>query len=162
MSDRGQEATIAALHHSIEQHLPVSLTAPDSRSFLALATSAADLRARLSNLHVANVTEVTELDGRIENTDLSGSAGTPVVLEQRYGGSTTHANLDLGGGSLGSNGHNCIYGGAQADATTMNYDLTAKYNWWGSPQGPAPGRTLAINGTITSSPALTAAPPPVC
>ncbi|MDX6667552.1 MAG: hypothetical protein QOK04_932 [Solirubrobacteraceae bacterium] len=117
---------------------------------------------QLSNLHVANVTEVTELDGRIENTDLSGSAGTPLVLEQRYGGSTTRANFDLGGGSLGSNGHNCIYGGAQTDATTMSYDLSAKYNWWGSPQGPAPGRTLAINGTITSSPALTAAPPPVC
>ena len=55
-----------------------------------------------------------------------------------------------------------IYGGAQADVTTMNYDLTAKYNWWGNPVGPAPGRTLAVNGTITSSPALTAAPPAVC
>ena len=111
---------------------------------------------QLSNLRVASATQVSELDGRIENTDLSQSGGTPVILDNRYGTLYTgHANLDLGGGGLGSAGHNCIFGGGQADVTTLNYNLDAKYDWWGDPNGPAPGRTLATGATIAYNPALT-------
>jgi hypothetical protein len=111
---------------------------------------------QLSNLRVANVTAVQELDGKIEKSDLSQSAGTPVILDNRFGAlHTGNTRLDLGGGALGSTGQNCIFGGAQADATTLNYDLAAKHDWWGSPNGPAPGRTLATGGTISYEPVLT-------
>jgi hypothetical protein len=111
---------------------------------------------QLSNLRIANVTAVQQLDGKMEKTDLSQSAGTPVILDNRFGAlHGTAANLDLGGGNLGSAGQNCIYGGAQTDASTLNYDLAAKHDWWGNPNGPAPGRTLATGGTIAYNPVLT-------
>jgi hypothetical protein len=109
---------------------------------------------KLSNLRVANVTPVTELDGRIERTDLSQSAGTPVILEGLDTSNNTGARLDLGGGGLGSQGHNCIYGGAQTDVTTVNSNLTAKHDWWGNPDGPGTGRTIAIGATIAYQPPL--------
>ncbi len=111
---------------------------------------------QLSNLRVKNATVVQHLNGKIQDADLSSqSAGTPVVLENPYDVDTAGTHIDLGGGSLGSKGHNCIYGGAQTDATTQNYSLDAKQDWWGSPNGPAPGRTLAIGGTIAYNPVLT-------
>jgi hypothetical protein len=109
---------------------------------------------KLSNLRVANVTPITELNGRVERTDLSQSEGTPVILEGLDTSKTTGARLDFGGGSLGSQGHNCIYGGAQTDVTTVNYDLTAEHDWWGNPNGPGTGRALAIGGTIAYQPPL--------
>jgi hypothetical protein len=110
---------------------------------------------QISNLRVANATPISQLDGKIEQTDLSRSAGTNVILENLDTAGGTHAALDLGGGSLGSTGHNCIYGAAQTDATTLNYNLVAKRDWWGNPTGPAPGRTLATGGTIAVDPVLT-------
>jgi hypothetical protein len=114
---------------------------------------------RLSNLRVENVTGVQQLDGKIQDTNLSQSLGTPVILANPYSalhtGETT--NLDLGGGALGSTGHNCIYGGKQTDAYTVNYHLDAENDWWGQPNGPRPGQTAAVGGTITDTPALTEA-----
>jgi hypothetical protein len=109
---------------------------------------------RVSNLRVANATAVTELDGRIEHSDLSQSAGTNVFLENLDTSGATHAHLDLGGGSLSSPGHNCIFSGREADVITVNYDLEAEHDWWGSPRGPGPGSTLAAGGVINSDPPL--------
>jgi hypothetical protein len=110
----------------------------------------------LSNLRVESATGIQQLDGKIENTDLSTSAGTPVILANlagpQYKASTT---VDLGGGRLGSTGHNCIDGGLLLDVLDANYDLAAEHDWWGQPSGPAFGRTLAVAATITSAPALT-------
>jgi hypothetical protein len=112
---------------------------------------------RLSNLRVANVTPISELDGRVEHSDLSHSTGTPVILEGLDLSHTTRANLDLGGGGLGSQGKNCIYGGVLTDVTTLNYNLAAGHDWWGSPSGPGLGHTLALGGTISYGPPLTTA-----
>ncbi len=109
---------------------------------------------QISNLRVATATPVGELDGKIEHTDLSRSAGTNVTLEDLDTTGGTHAALDLGGGSLGSQGHNCIYGAGQADVTTVHYSLDARHDWWGAADGPGPGTTAAAGGTIASDPAL--------
>jgi hypothetical protein len=114
---------------------------------------------QISNLRVATASPVAELDGRIERSDLSQSAGTNVTLEDLDTTGGTHAALDLGGGSLGSQGHNCIYGAGQADVTTVNYSLEAMRDWWGAADGPGPGRTAAAGGTIASNPSL---PTPDC
>jgi hypothetical protein len=112
---------------------------------------------RISNLRVASATAVTELDGRIEHSDLSQSAGTNVFLENLDTSGTTHAHLDFGGGGLSSPGHNCFFGGRQADVSTVNYDLAAKHDWWGNPQGPGPANALAAGGTINYDPPLSRA-----
>jgi hypothetical protein len=112
---------------------------------------------KLSNLRVVNATPISKLDGRVEDTDLSESAGTPVILEGLDTSGGTHPRLDLGGGSLGSRGHNCIFGGAQTDVEAVNYDLWAGHDWWGTPGGPAPGRTIAAGSTIFDRAPLTTA-----
>jgi hypothetical protein len=109
---------------------------------------------QVSNLRVANVTPVSRLDGKIEHTDLSRSPGTDLILEGLDTTGGTLAALDLGGGSRGSQGHNCIYGGGQADVTALNYNLDAKQDWWGTPNGPGPGTALAAGGTIAYDPPL--------
>ncbi len=110
---------------------------------------------QLSNLRVDSASEVQQLNGRIENTDLSRSAGSSVILQNPYDVSTVGTNLDLGGGGLASTGHNCIYDGAQTDVTALGYSLQAQHNWWGDPAGPPAGSTPAVNGTITDNPVLT-------
>ena len=109
---------------------------------------------QLSNLRVGNVTPISELDGKIEHTDLSQSPGTLVMLEDLDTSNSTRARLDLGGGALGSQGHNCIFGGGQADVSTIGYDLSARHDWWGAPGGPAAGRTVAVRGGVAYQPPL--------
>lgn len=105
---------------------------------------------KLANLRVAAVTPIDVLDGRVEDTDLSDSDGTPVILENLDTSGATNAQLDLGGGSLGSHGHNCIHGGGQADVLDVRHALAAAHNWWGTPGGPAPGRAVAVGAAIAS------------
>jgi hypothetical protein len=107
-----------------------------------------------SNLRVANATPVSQLYGKIEHTELSGSAGTNVILENLSTTGGTDAALDLGGGPLGSQGHNCIYGAGQAEVATVKYNLDAKQDWWGSSNGPGPGANLSAGGAIDYAPPL--------
>ena len=109
---------------------------------------------KLSNIRIVNVTPIDQLDARAEHTDLSMSDGTPLVVEDLETNGTTHARLDLGGGPLGSPGHNCIFGGTQGDVIAGRYDLDALYDWWGTPGGPSPGRVVAAGSTVNSSSAL--------
>jgi hypothetical protein len=110
-----------------------------------------------SNLRVENVTPVRHLDGKIENTDLSESPGSPVILRNLVTGGNTAAVLDLGGGGLGSHGHNCILGGDPNDVSTVRYDLAARHDWWGAPGGPSPANAVAIGATINSNSPLASA-----
>jgi hypothetical protein len=114
-----------------------------------------------SNLRVANVTPVKHLDVMVERTDLGGSAKVPVLLEDLDTSKATTARLDLGGGALGSVGHNCIYGGLELDLETIRYDLSARHLWWGRPGGPKPGRVAAVDATVDSAKPL-AHPPAAC
>lgn len=112
---------------------------------------------RSHNLRVENLTGLTSLAGTVQDTNLGGSSGTNAAFDQPSG-TTTNAALDLGGGSLGSSGGNCIAGGAVADAETTGYNVFAEHNWWGAPTGPAPGSVVAVNGTIQTTPFLTRKP----
>jgi hypothetical protein len=101
---------------------------------------------------------------RIEDSDVSDSHGGPGVGLANLAfldlGDTANSRIDLGGGPLGSHGGNCIAEGALA-ANVVGYDVSAESNWWGTPGGPAPGRTLVTGGTLDSDPSLSA-PPPSC
>jgi hypothetical protein len=112
---------------------------------------------KVSNIRVANVTPVDDLAVRVEHTDLSQSAGTPIFLENADTSGATHASLDLGGGALNSPGHNCIFGGSQGDVVATRYDLDARHDWWGTPGGPPPGRVTATGSAVNSTPALATA-----
>lgn len=118
---------------------------------------------RVSNVRVANVSPITRLDVRVERTDLAYSGGADVFLEGLDTSGGTHARLDLGGGGLGSDGHNCILGGGQGDITGTGFALSAAQAWWGTAGGPAPGRVLVVNGGVATDAALASAdcgPPP--
>ena len=103
--------------------------------------------SRYYNLWMNNVTALTELDVRVEDSDLSTSqSGVAVAFDQQSTGSTGSALIDLGGGALGSKGRNCIFGGAIADLETKGYAVTAENDWWGSASGPDPAKVLATAG----------------
>ena len=110
-----------------------------------------------SNLRVENVTPIRHLDGKIENTDLSESPGSPVILRNLVTTGSTAAVLDLGGGGLGSRGHNCILGGEPNDVSTVRYDLAAGTTGGEVPGGPSPANALALGATINSSSPLAGA-----
>ena len=103
--------------------------------------------SRFYNLWMNNVTPLTELDVRVEDSDLSASqSGVAVAFDQQPTGSTDSAVIDLGGGALGSKGRNCIFGGAIYDLETKGYAVTAENNWWGSATGPDPAKVVATAG----------------
>jgi hypothetical protein len=109
-------------------------------------------RSRISgskyyNLWMNDVTALTQLEVRVEDTDLSTSlSGVAVAFDQQPTGSTGSYAIDLGGGALGSKGRNCIFGGAIYDLETTGYAVTAQNNWWGTPSGPMPGKVVAMAG----------------
>ena len=114
-----------------------------------------------ANLRVANVSGLDRLTAKVERTDL-GDAGNansnPANLLVQELGSTGSATIDLGGGPLGSEGGNCLDGGNLA-ALLFGYDVSARRTWWGTPGGPAPGRTAAVGSTLDTGAPLDVAPP---
>ena len=96
-----------------------------------------------------NVTPLTNLEVRVEDSDLSTTlSGVALAFDQQPTASTGSYVIDLGGGALGSNGRNCIFGGAIYDLETNGYNVAAEQNWWGSPSGPAPGKVVATGGSV--------------
>lgn len=116
--------------------------------------------SRYYNLWFDEVTPLTQLQVRVEDTDLSTSlSGVAVAFDQQATGGTGSYAIDLGGGALGSKGRNCIFGGAIADLETQGFHVSAENDWWGSPSGPAPGKVIATNGgSIDAADWLTHAP----
>ena len=103
--------------------------------------------SRYYNLWMNDVTPLTQLQVRVEDSDLSTSlSGVAVAFDQQPTGGTGSYAIDLGGGTLGSKGRNCIFGGAIYDLETMGYNVTAENDWWGTPSGPVPGKVVASNG----------------
>jgi hypothetical protein len=115
------------------------------------------------NVWVQNATVLNDLSVRFEGTDLSEAGDTAIAIDQRTGVALLAA-LDLGGGVLGSPGGNCLSGGTKHDAETMRFTVAARGNWWGTPGGPAAGRTAATPPLLSSIDAGSplAAPPPAC
>ena len=114
-------------------------------------------RSRISgskyyNLWMNNVTPLTELLIRVEDSDLSTSlSGVAVAFDQQTTALTGNYSIDLGGGALGSKGRNCIFGGAIYDLETKGYNVTAENNWWGSPSGPVPGEIVAVGASVDTA-----------
>jgi hypothetical protein len=103
--------------------------------------------SRYYNLWMNDVTPLTQLQVRVEDSDLSTSlSGVAVAFDQQPTGGTGSYAIDLGGGALGSKGRNCIFGGAIYDLETMGYNVTAENDWWGTPSGPVPGKVVATDG----------------
>jgi hypothetical protein len=67
----------------------------------------------------------------IENSDLSGSNQYGFAVEDQGAGHS--GTFDLGGGKLGSKGHNRIADWQLGAIKTQANDVSAKNNWWGTP-----------------------------
>jgi hypothetical protein len=81
---------------------------------------------------------------------LLGTVGFPAFADGTY-------SIDIGGGNLGSIGHNSISGNGTfdvRDATTTAGTISAENNWWGTAT-PAAGQ---FSGTIDYTPSLTSDP----
>jgi len=108
------------------------------------------------NLWINDLTPLTSLRVRVQDSDLSvSSSGVAVAFDQQPTGATASAAIDLGGGALGSDGRNCIFGSAIYDLEATQYNVAAENNWWGSARGPLPGKVVeTVSGykIDTSSP----------
>jgi hypothetical protein len=114
------------------------------------------------NLWFNGVTPLTDLSVSVQNSNLSVSqSGVAVAFDQQQPGSTKNYAIDLGGGSLGSNGKNCIFGGLIYNLEATNYNVSAQNNWWGQASGPLAGSVHETNPgfTIDTSSFLKKAPP---
>jgi hypothetical protein len=99
--------------------------------------------SRFYNLWVNDVTPLDNLKVRVQDSDLStSSSGVAVAFDQQPTGATASALIDLGGGALGSDGRNCIFGGAIYDLEATRYNISAENNWWGTAKGPQPGKVV--------------------
>lgn len=117
--------------------------------------------SRYYNLWMNDVTPLTELLVRVEDTDLSTSlSGVAVAFDQQPTGGTGSYVIDLGGGALGSKGRNCI--GAIYDLETKGYNVTAEHDWWGTPSGPVPGKVVATAGGSVDDTNWLTQPPSAC
>lgn len=111
------------------------------------------------NLVVGIITPLRELRLKVENSDLSIAGDTAAAFKLIDLGSVETAQLDLGGGALGSRGGNCIQRGAIFDALTAGFQPLLQGNWWGQATGPAPDRlSVSANGHLDVSNPLTTAP----
>jgi len=115
----------------------------------------------LSNLRIANVTPITQLDGLIANSNLAHSYGSPLVFEGLDPGGT-HGVLDFGGGPLHSPGNNCFFGGQPLTGELVGYTVSAKHDWWGQAGGPTAAQLLRVNDDLITSDPLAKAPAGTC
>jgi hypothetical protein len=118
--------------------------------------------SRYYNLWLNDLTPLTNLRVRVQDSDLSlSSSGVAVAFDMQPTGATANALIDLGGGALGSNGRNCIFGGLIYDLEARGYNVFAENNWWGTPSGPPAGKVVASPAgyTVNDSSPLRRAPP---
>jgi hypothetical protein len=118
--------------------------------------------SRFYNLWINDLTPLTSLRVRVQDSDLSvSSSGVAVAFDQQSTGATASAVIDLGGGALGSDGKNCIFGGAIYDLEATRYNVSAENNWWDSARGPLPGKVVEMVAgyKIDASKPLRRAPP---
>jgi hypothetical protein len=118
--------------------------------------------AQFYNLWVNVVSPLTNLSIKVQDTDLSLSKnGVAAAFDLQPTGTTTNYAIDLGGGTLGSIGGNCIFGGAIYNLEATGYNVFAKHDWWGTPSGPPAGTVHESKAgyTINDGSPLKHAPP---
>lgn len=93
-------------------------------------------------LHVANDTPMDRLHIRISGTRISGNGEPGASFETQASGidGIPDVKLDVGGGALGSQGGNCLYGNGSADVEATNLPVVAKRDWWGHAGAPKPAQ----------------------
>ena len=120
--------------------------------------------AQFYNLWVNVVSPLTNLSVKVQDTNLSYSgSGVAAAFDLQPTGTTKNYAIDLGGGTLGSTGGNCIFGGPIYNLEATAYNVFAKHDWWGTPSGPPVGTVHESEAGFTindSSPLRTA--PPAC
>jgi hypothetical protein len=116
--------------------------------------------SNLYNLWFNDVTPLTQLRVRVQDTDLSTSLkAVAVAFDQQPTGGTGSYAIDLGGGALGSKGRNCIFGGAIYDMEAKGLSVSAVNNWWGTASGPVASKVVSsAGGSVDDSNWLTHAP----
>jgi len=92
----------------------------------------------------------------MEGNDIVGGKYYGVVFSDRHGLPAASSIIDLGGGGLGSAGRNRILDNS-TDVYIWDFNVVAKNNWWGSPQGPSSSR-LEEDATLKFEPFLTKDP----
>jgi hypothetical protein len=120
--------------------------------------------AQFYNLWVNIVSPLTNLSVKVQDTNLSFSeSGVAAAFDLQPTGATTNYTIDLGGGTLGSMGGNCIFGSPIYNLEATGYNVFAEHNWWGTPSGPPSGSVHESTAgfTIDASKFLQR-PPPVC
>ncbi|MCQ4083912.1 hypothetical protein NGB36_25815 [Streptomyces sp. RB6PN25] len=126
---------------------------------LAFTVDGSTLRDnKLYNLRVNNLTGLTRLPGKVQDTDLSHGQNVNTSFDQQPG-VTANPALDLGGGTLGSHGRNCLdHAGSQVAVEVTDFDVFAQHDWWGRPGGPGPGQIVTNGGSVSTEPALNRPP----
>ncbi len=118
--------------------------------------------AQFYNLWVNVLSPQTNLSVKVQDTDLSLSkSGVAAAFDLQPTRTTTNYAIDLGDGTLGSSGGNCIFGGAIYNLEATGYNVFAEHDWWGTPIGP-PAGTLhesKVGYTIKDGSPLKHAPP---
>ena len=109
-------------------------------------------------LHFTNQTAMNELQIRVKNSQFSDAKGLAVVAFDQNG-STKNPEIDLGSQGPENPGGNCIKGAANLAMEVTGYAVSAKSNWWGSPNGPPPKKISATDGKLDVASALRSAPP---
>jgi hypothetical protein len=86
------------------------------------------------------VTALQTLNIKAANTLFTTStSGVLLGFDIQTTGSAASSTIDLGGGSLGSAGNNCILNGSIYDLEATSYNVSANSAWWGQASGPTPG-----------------------
>lgn len=96
---------------------------------------------------------------KVASTEVTGNGGYGVGIEQPATGSTQRADLDLGGGSLGSAGGNCLVGNGKADLAATGLKVHAQRAWWGRAGGPGARQVATSAGGSANTAAPLAARP---
>ena len=145
-------------------HPANGLDGPDAPHTISLSINNSRINgSTFYNLWVNDVTPLTDLRVMVQDSDLSVSnSGVPVAFDIQPGtGATTSAQIDLGGGPLGSAGRNCIFDGFIHNVEATGYNVFAEHDWWGAPGGPPAGTVVESTPgfTIDTSKSLPQAPP---
>ena len=106
-------------------------------------------------LHFVNYGTLDALRIKVQHSSFTNARGNALMaFDQAPGAETIDSKIDLGGGALGSAGHNCFLGGPGLDAETEGYDVKLEHNWWGNPAGPPANSLSATNGSLDVMPVL--------
>ncbi|MAW64170.1 MAG: hypothetical protein CL473_09355 [Acidobacteria bacterium] len=95
----------------------------------------------------------------VENTDVIGTDGYGFALNDR-GGGPHDLIVDLGGGVLGSRGHNRFVDNSKGPLRVAGHRVTARHNWWGGgvPVAHGPDDRVAPEAEVLTEPVLTEDP----